>query len=175
MGLFKKKPDPISERERAIAAKIATLEAQIKQLSGKLEEPPSPGGPRLRSTARPHGAAAPANPGTASSSTPSVEPIFETVDQNRLKSGPGTNGADEHYNELGVRKYDLAGAFQRMKNTLRGPSPSNPKLVNLLAAGSVQGLQPLRYEKRTARNRFIFVTVVLLVVLIGLFAWIRHH
>ncbi len=170
MGLFKKKADPISEHERSLAAKIAALESQIVQLSGELEATPSVSGPRLRSTARPHGAVAPVGPSAAA-----VEPIFESVDQNRLKTQTEPATQPEHFNDLGVRKYDLAGAFGRLKNNLRGPSPSNPKLVNLLAAGSVQGLQPIRYEKRVARNRVIFLTIVLLVLLIGLFEILRNH
>jgi hypothetical protein len=106
MGFFKKKADPISERERAIAERITSLEAQIQQLSGKLDAP-APAGPRLRSTARPHGAAAPAQ---AAVVPPAVEPIFETVDQDRLKSQSEPASVPEHFNELGVRKYDLAGA-----------------------------------------------------------------
>ena len=33
MGLFKKKPDPISERAQSLNDQIAALEAQIKKLS----------------------------------------------------------------------------------------------------------------------------------------------
>ncbi|HTD65857.1 MAG TPA: hypothetical protein VK846_04915, partial [Candidatus Limnocylindria bacterium] len=76
----------------------------------------------------------------------------------------------EHYNELGVRKYDLAATWGRLKNLFKTPPASNPKLVNYLAAGSIQGLRPLRYEKRVARNRFIFLIVVLLLVLWGIIA-----
>ena len=52
-----------------------------------------------------------------------------------------------------------------------GPATNNPKLVNYLAAGSIQGLRPMRYEKRVARNRFIFLVVVLALVMWGLI-WI---
>jgi hypothetical protein len=51
---------------------------------------------------------------------------------------------------------------------LRGPSTTNPKLVSYLAAGGIQGLRPLRYEKRVARNRFIVFVAVLLLLLLGL-------
>ena len=49
------------------------------------------------------------------------------------------------------------------------PISSNPRMVNFLAAGSIQGLRPLRYERRVARNRFLAFTVLLVLVLIGLF------
>ncbi len=40
MGLFKKKPDPISDRSRALNGQIASLEAKIKKLTEQLEEKP---------------------------------------------------------------------------------------------------------------------------------------
>ena len=177
MGWFNKKTDPISDRARALSEEIAALEAQIKRLDAKLE--PGPPAPRLRSTAMPHGAATTIHtsqpqPQAASNPTPR-EPIFEEVDQNRLKAKAETVTTPEHYNDLGVRKYDLAAFLRRIKNHFRGPSTANPKLVNYLAAGSIQGLRPMRYEKRVARNRFLFVVIGLLLVLVGIFAVIRNH
>ena len=81
----------------------------------------------------------------------------------------------EHYNELGVRKYDLPAFLKRVKNHFRGPSKTNPKLVNYLAAGGVQGLRPIRYEQRVARNRFWFLVIGLLILLIGIFSVIFHN
>ncbi len=72
--------------------------------------------------------------------------------------------------EMGVRKYDLAAAWQRFKGIFKSPPASNPRLVNYLAAGSIQGLRPLRYEKRVARNRFVFLVIVLLLMLWGILA-----
>jgi hypothetical protein len=177
MGWFKKKADPISDRARALNDQIASLEAQIKQLDSKLEEDKS-AGPRLRSTALPHGAAA-AAPSTPAPPPPPPpgpsEPIFEEVDQNRLQARNEPSSTPEHYNELGVRKYDLAALVRRIKNHFRGPSTANPKLVNYLAAGSIQGLRPMRYEKRVARNRFYFVFIILFLVLIGILSLFIHR
>jgi hypothetical protein len=48
--------------------------------------------------------------------------------------------------------------------------------VNLLAAGSVQGLRPLRYEKRVARRRFILLVIALTLVLLGIVSvFVRNH
>jgi hypothetical protein len=171
MGLFKKKTDPISDRARALGEEIAALEAQIKQLDSKLA--PAGPAPKLRSTARPHGAATVKH--TGQPATKPAEPIFEDVDQNRLKGKTGPAAPPELYNDLGVRKYDLAAFIQRLKNNFRGPSTANPKLVNYLAAGSIQGLRPMRYEKRVARNRFVAVTLVILAVLVGILAYIHKH
>ena len=56
-----------------------------------------------------------------------------------------------------------------IKNFRKPPVSTNPKMVNFLAAGSIQGLRPLRYERRVARNRFLAFTSVLVLILIGLF------
>jgi len=171
MGWFKKKADPISDRARALNEQIAALEAQIKDLDTKLESAPS--APRLRSTAMPQGAT---NAGHAPPPARPREPIFEEVDQNRLKARAEPATTPEHYNELGIRKYDLAAFLRRVRNHFRGPSTSNPKLVNYLAAGGIQGLRPMRYEKRVARNRFLLVFIGLLLLLVGVFAiFFKHH
>jgi hypothetical protein len=97
------------------------------------------------------------------------------VDQDRLKSR-GEIATPEHYNELGVRKYDLPALLRRIRNHFRGPSTNNPKLVHYLAAGGVQGLRPLRYEKRVARNRFIFFVAILFFALLGIIlVFLKHH
>jgi hypothetical protein len=168
MAWLRKKPDPISDRARALNDEIARLDAQIKELGSQLQQGQSQ--PRLRSTALPHGAtvnrAAPAPPAPP---TPPVaeEPIFEEVGQHLLKARSEAATTPEHYNDLGVRKYDLTALLRRIRDHFRGPSTTNPKLVSYLAAGGIQGLRPLRYEKRVARNRFIVFVIVLLVVLLG--------
>jgi hypothetical protein len=163
MGLFShKKTDPISERARALNAEIAALETQIKELDSKVKRGESQ--PRLRSTARPLGHTVP----VGASAPP--EPVFEEVDHQRVKAQPAPQATPAHFNELGVRKYDLVGAWRRLRNHFHGPPANNPKLVNYLAAGSIQGLRPMRYERRVARNRVIALTLILLVVLWGIIA-----
>ncbi|MEW6304199.1 MAG: hypothetical protein AB1705_12050 [Verrucomicrobiota bacterium] len=170
MGLFKKKADPLSERAKQLNAQIASLESEIKQLTHRLG-PSAAEGPRLRSTVTPGASiAAPA------SQSPPPEPIFEDIDSRRIQVAPEAETTAAHYNELGVRKYDLVALFKRWRNHFQGPAANNPKLINYLAAGSIQGLKPLRYEKRVARNRFFALFVVLLIVLLGLFtAVFRNH
>ena len=179
MGLFKKKPDPISERARMLNGQIAALEAEIQKLADQKAAPPptagrssfiplspspaeshSAGHPRLRSTARPRGHNVPAAV---------HEPVFEEVGQDRIKSGSEPAPPTNHH-ELGVRKDNLASAWERLKTHFRGPVASNPKLVHYLSAGSIQGLRPLRYEKRVARNRFIVLAVFLVLALWAIIA-----
>ena len=177
MAWFKKKPDLISDRARALNEEIAALEAEIQQLDAKRKEALPPA--RLRSTAMPHGetiqrAAEPEtrNPKLENAKPP--DPIFEEVDQDRLKAR-GEVSTPDNYNDLGVRKYDLPALLRRIRNHFRGPSTNNPKLVHYLAAGGVQGLRPLRYEKRVARNRFIFFVAILFFALLGILAVFWHN
>src|SRR6267142_494617 len=178
MGWFRKNPDPISDRARTLNEEIARLESQIKKLDAHLQRNGSH--PRLRSTALPHGStinrATPPDSSVAPPRTaPAHEPIFEEVDQNRLNAHGEAGNTPEHYNDLGVRKYDLLALLRRLRNQFRGPSTTNPKLVSYLAAGGLQGLRPLRYEKRVARNRFIALVIVLFLVLLGIVLAVVQH
>ncbi len=170
MGFFKKKADPISERSHQLTAQIADLESRIKQLS-RQAEPEEPR--RFRSTAYPPGVSAPVRPAPIEAN---AEPVFERVDRKQLKGVPEPLATARHYNDMGSRKFDLMALFERIKLHFRGPPAANPKLVNYLAAGNIQGLRPLRYEKRVARNRFVALTLVLVLVLFGLFCFLaRRH
>ena len=174
MGWLNKKSDPVSERARALNSEIAALEAQIKQLDDRLHR--TPGHPRLRSTAVPHGATishttASTETGTHGVATVRNEPVFEVVNQDRITTRAELGNAPEMFNDLGVRKYDFPALLRRLRNFFHGPSTSNPKLVNYLAAGGVQGLRPLRKEKRVARNRFIVFSALLFLVLFGTLWW----
>ena len=172
MGWLKKKSDPLTERARALNAEIAALEAEIHKLDAKLQQGDAP---RLRSTALPHGPVVTRTDAPNSVPPASHEPIFEDVDRNRLKARLEPGGTPDHYNELGVRKYDLAALLARWRNHFRGPSTTNPKLVSYLAAGGIQGLRPLRYEKRVARNRFIALVILLFFVLLGAISVLLRH
>jgi cell division protein FtsB len=170
MGFFHKKPDPLSERSRQLTAKIAALESKIKQLNQQVE----PADPRrLRSTAYPPGSPAATRPAKTARHG---EPVFERVDQKDLKDAPEPPSAAGQYNEFGARKFDLMELLERIKRRFRGPPAANPKLLSYLAAGNIQGLRPLRYEKRVARNRFVALALVLVIVLFGLFCFLaRRH
>jgi hypothetical protein len=164
MAWFKKKPDPISDRARALNEQIAQLESEIRRLGTEVQDA-SPARPSV-------GGYSPRNNPSVSPKPASgaPEPIFEDIKPGLLKSKPDAM-TPAHFNELGVRKYDLPALWQRLRNHFRGPSATNPKLVSYLAAGGIQGLRPLRYEKRVARNRFIFLVLGLFLMLMGLI-WI---
>ena len=154
MSLFRKKSDPLSDRARALEAEIAALQAQIKQ--AETDQPLWPGTPKLRPATLPGGSRAEAVAAPAA-------PVFEPVDQKRLQAAAGPHP------ELGPRPRGFLAAVQNLKRRFGLTPSSNPKLVKLLDSGQIQGLRPLRYERRVARNRFFMLTALLLAVLYGLF------
>lgn len=163
MGLFRKKQDPIKDRARALEEEIAALEAQISRLDAQISRQ----GQSTAATKGPNGALRNVPRGSRPSAH---EPIFEDVDLARLESPAETAAKPEQFNELGVRKYDLPALLARLKNHVNGPATTNPKLVSYLAAGGIQGLRPMRYEKRVARNRFILLVIVLFAIMLGIAA-----
>lgn len=129
------------------------MEAQIREYESNLEqlqttpEAPSPSRPR---------------------STPPSELNLEAIGGRQIKAEQELENDFVYVNDQGVQKYDLPKLITRIRGFFKAPSTSNPKLVSYLAAGGIQGLRPLRYEKRVARNRFVVFSLVLLVLLIGL-------
>lgn len=173
MAFSKKKPDPISDRARTLNEQIAALESEIKKLDSQIQRAPVP---KLRSTALPVGASVPHGVEPSPAPRPVAhEPVFEKINQEPLQSRADTESPD-HFNEFGVRKYDLPALWGRLKNHFRTPTSNNPRLVNYLAAGGVHGLRPMRYEKRVARNRFILLVVVLFLILLGVISiFVKNH
>ena len=171
MGLFKKTTDPITNRARELNGRIAELETQIRDLNARLHHDQTH--PRVRSTAFPEGrvvAGPVVQPSTAR------DPIFEEVDHHRMQVAVEPEPGPAQFNEeLGIRKYDLFAAWRRWQAQFRAPPAANPKLVSYLAAGSIQGLRPLRYERRVARTRFLVLSGGLLVVLWGLLYFFFHQ
>ena len=169
MASSKKKADPISARARTLNDQIAALESEIKKLDTQIQRTPSP---KLRSTALPHGATV---PHSSEKSAPAThEPVFETISAKTIAARTEAESPG-HYNDLGVRKYDLPALWSRLKNHFHGPTSNNPRLVNYLAHGGVHGLRPMRYEKRVARNRFIALVIFLFVVLLCVISLFVHN
>lgn len=169
--MLPRKPDPITDKARALNDEIAALEAEIKKLDSQLSRTPSP---KFRSTATPHGTTVARTAEKPAPPPPKAQPVFE-----HLKRGPLVPAAEaetpEIYNELGVRRYDLPALWNRIRNHFRAPTTNNPRFVNYLAAGGVQGLRPLRYEKRIARNRVVVLAVFLLLIMLGIWVLWRHR
>jgi hypothetical protein len=168
----KNNPDPISDKARALNDEIAALEAEIKKLDAQLTKSPAP---KYRSTALPRGLTIPSAAQKPTPPPAPAEPVFEEVKVKPLH-GRDDPASPDYYNELGVRKYDLPALWNRIRNHFRGPTTSNPRLVSYLAAGGVQGLRPLRYEKRVARNRVMVLAGIFFAIMLGiLLLYLKHH
>lgn len=157
MGWRKQKPsdDPFEARSRELADQIRRLERQIDQLG---QTPPAP---QRKPSPRPS-TPTPAPPPTRGSLPLPPPPVpLPTLSSAHSES-------DGRINPQGLRKFDLASVWRRIRVHFQGPNTNNPRMVQYLAAGSVHGLRPLRYEKRVARNRFIGLFVLLVLILFGL-------
>ena len=158
MGLFKKKSDPLSQRSRELQRQIAALETQIQVLSAQPDLATAGHAPRVR----------PATTATKSRRAAAPKaPVFDEAESAPLPTRAASR-ARATAAELGMKKSDWRSVWRNMRDSFRGPVTSNPKLVSYLAAGSVQGLRPLRFEKRVARNRFVALTGMFLLVLWGI-------
>ena len=131
--------DPIASRARALKARLADLESQIEQLDQAAPAPPKT--PPAMHELKPGDEPLPPRPSHPLSEQPlgTTDPENETL-------------------------WDWFSSRFR-----KPPVSSNPRMVNFLAAGSIQGLRPLRYERRVARNRFLAFSALLVLVLICLF------
>ena len=177
MAWSKKKRDPLSARSRELNDEIARLEAEIKRLDSRARAAEAEL-PALPATPAPNPrppATVPAAPAHIPAALRSDDPIFEETDKNRLQAHGEATPEGDIYNELGVRKYDLPALWRRLASHFRGPSTTNPKLVSYLAAGGIQGLRPLRYEKRVARNRFILLVAAIFLLLLGVIYEFAAH
>lgn len=168
MGLFRKKSDPLAQRAQSLNRRIAELEAEISRLNHGLEPPPN------AATQRPAAASRPATPKAKSSTPPSHEPVFEEMPARPFESAKQAPTPGRESVELGLKRPLWSEWWRRLKRQFVDPPPTNEKLVNYLAAGSIQGLRSLRYERRIARNRIIFICVVLGLLLWGVLAVVWH-
>ena len=149
MGWFgnKDSADPLAARERELEQEIARLSQQVTRLAQ--EQPKAVVRPVVSPLESPAGS----------------KPFAERVEPSVVPTPQRPSG---YYNEFGVAKFDLMAVIRRWSVHFRGPTSNNPRMAKMLAAGSVQGLRTLRYERRVARNRFIALFIILLLILWGL-------
>ncbi len=185
----------LSEEIARLEKEIATLKRPSAKPERTAQFPPtirsaSAPEPSLRPESSPPEAVK--SPKRVASSSSSVQPLplppsippglkvqSPTLDLARSAPTPAIGSVetpiDPRFNELGVRKFDLGSWWRARVSRLRqhtmGPTSNNPHMIKYLATGSVQGLRPLRYERRVARNRLLALVATLVVVLYGL-AWV---
>ncbi|MCX8091767.1 MAG: hypothetical protein N3I86_12695 [Verrucomicrobiae bacterium] len=180
MALWKKKSDPLSERARALQRQIATLEAQIRDLQTTLARTPAAPAHTACPLRTPPANVVPRAVESRPAPTPPraepQEPVFEEVSRSPLKTDAAPPEPQDLYNEMGVRKFDFTALVRRWRQRWHHTPTLNPRLISYLAAGGVQGLRPLRKEKRIARNRFLLLVAILLLLLFGtLWMFLQHR
>ena len=162
MGWFKKKTDPIEQRVRDLERELSELTREINRCE---DTPPVPGeSPRSES-----------QPTFRSSFYPGqTKPTADDVDQ--LLLNPADQSVlrepirylQEKLDGLSAKPTGLRAKLKELKENVGASPTANPKLLKYLSTGNLEGLQPLRREKRIARNRVIFLTALLALVLLGL-------
>ncbi|MEE2947978.1 MAG: hypothetical protein VX392_06645 [Verrucomicrobiota bacterium] len=131
--------DPLASRAKRLKARLADVESQIEHLAQAKDQPPAP---------------------------PAAVHELKSGDK-PLPPRPSHPLSEQ---PLGTAEPENESVWQWFSSRFRKPPvSSNPRMVNFLAAGSIEGLRPLRYERRVARNRFLAFSVLLVLVLIGLF------
>lgn len=157
-GFSKKPVDPLTARERELEAELKRLKSQVARLA---REEPTPV-PPSREVPPP--------------STAVPRPFSRSVASGMTSPKESAPTGPAPLNELGSRKYDLLAAWRRIVSQVRGPTANNPRMARMLAAGSIHGLRPLRYERRVARNRFVALFVILVLILWGLgYTYMRNR
>jgi hypothetical protein len=167
MAWFASRRDPLRDQERELTQRLAELQSQIAVLNNQIQQEQAQ--PKLRSTAQPHGPS-----GATAGPQPTTEPAFESVSHQRVTHPLQPGAAPATHQALGVGRPSWLTLLHRWWDRIRGAPTRNPTLVRYLAAGNVQGLRPLRYEKRVARNRFFMLLTAFLLILYGLLYWYRR-
>ena len=151
MGWFTRKPNPMIARTRELNAEIAALEFEIHQLDNAANCPDL----RQIQTVLEETRSMPADP-----LLKAEEELAGAIPTEPERDCPGL------FNDQGLRKFDLAGWWLRLKHSKTLPAPTkNEQLVTLIATGRQHGHTALRKDTRLARNRFILLALVLLAVL----------
>lgn len=161
--------DPISSRAKSLSSRARELKAEIRKL-----EKQSTREPKFKRTTS-------SRERVSSEVTEenSLESMFETIEHETLGLRDNTRDPKAHYNSQGIKKLDLMGWIKRQ--TEKSPASekanieaaSTTKWVQYMATGGVRGIEPLRREKRIARNRFLLMFALFLVILCGIFAVMR--
>jgi len=84
----------------------------------------------------------------------------------KLKPKEEVHLTPEHFNEFGVKKFDLLGKLNKQPQDLDEKKILTKKLI----ASSLQGPPALRRERRIKRNRLILYTIIIALFLYGFIA-----
>jgi hypothetical protein len=166
MPLFRRRHDPLEARSRELADKVKRLEREVRDVA-RIQPGSSP----------PRSVAAPDVPSGGDIPRPSPVPRGRVAPDRLAPSGPAAvprvvggpaPGPDPLVSPVGARKFDLPAAWRRWAARFDTRGGASPAASRYMTSNSIHGLRPLRYEKRVARNRFIGLFILLVLVLTGL-------
>ncbi len=147
MGWFTKAKDPMSARQAELDREIQAIQRRISDLSARPLPEARPQPPRARDT----------------------RPAFETPsDRPTPAPTPISVSSPRSGHSVPTDRFNLVEVWQRWMQRWGGQPRRPSGLVNLMAAGSVHGLRPLRYERKIARRRFLLSLGLLLLLLYGI-------
>ena len=154
MGWGRKKSRGMDRHARDIDARITELRTKISRLETELERgDPAHMQSMLCETEKPK---------------PTKRKAASTEVLNLTHPRPAKPKRDNSdlYNESGVRKFDLAGSLQHLKERVTDDDPgTETRLYTFIPADTIDGQPALGIEKRKARNRFIFLFLIFLAIL----------
>ena len=145
--LPKKKADPITDRARALNAEISALEAKIQKLNQQIQ---SGQGPRLRSTVYPSGPAGAGQIPRRRRRARRGRADFRGGQQKKLTQPPDPAATPQHFNELGVRKFDLLAVWRSLKKQFAGAPCGQSQADQLSGGGQHPG--PASFALREAHS-----------------------
>ena len=154
MGWGRKKSRGMDRHARDLDARITELRTKISRLETELER----GDPaRIQSVLCETEKPQPTKRKTAST---------EVLNLTRPRPAKPRRDNPDLYNESGVRKFDLAGSLQHLKEQVADEEPgTDTRLYTFIPADTIDGQPALGIEKRKARNRFIFLFLIFLAIL----------
>jgi len=156
MGWGRKKSRGMDRHARDLDARITELRTKISRLETELER----GDPaRMQSALCETEKARPTKRKAAST---------EVLNLTHPRPAKTKHDNPDLYNESGVRKFDLAGNLQRLKEQVTDDETepgAETRLYTFIPADTIDGQPALGIEKRKARNRFIFLFLIFLAFL----------
>ena len=156
MGLGRKKSGGMDRHARDLDARITELRTKISRLETELERcDPARMQSVLCETKNP-------KPTKRKSDSTEVLNLTHPRPDKPKRENP------DLFNESGVRKFDLAGSLQHLKEQVTDDEPepgTKTRLYTFIPADTINGQPALGIEKRKARNRFIFLFLIFLAIL----------
>ncbi len=180
MSWFSNRHDPLGKEERKLRSQIAEVERQISQLEKakkKVEQgetPPSTSNPfedpvsLLRKRKRLFSNPEDVEKYRISGSHKDAEepdPSAGTDGESSLAYSGQTNSSTPSPRSPVRKKDELSSSLNQLVRASRidpnAPTEEETRLLKYLAAGNLEGMRKLRYEKGVARNRKIVMAIAL--------------